>query len=214
MIKVMSMSIQKAYNDWSETYDTDENLTRDLDQKVTREALAGLHFNSILEIGCGTGKNTSFLAQIGESLYAVDFSQGMIEKAKEKVQAENVRFSTMDIAQKWNFEAQSFDLIVCNLVLEHIEELSFIFSEASRVLKEKGGFFINELHPFKQYEGKKARFYRDEETIEVEAFVHHISGFLRAATNHGLSLVKLNEYWHQKDQNKPPRLVSFLFHKS
>src|SRR5215208_8046201 len=103
----MSMSIQKAYNDWSETYDIDENLTRDLDQKVTREPLANLHFNSILEIGCGTGKNTSFLAQIGERVYAVDFSQGMIEKAKEKVQAENVRFSMMDITQKWKFEDQS-----------------------------------------------------------------------------------------------------------
>ena len=66
-VKVMNMSIQKAYNDWSETYDTDENLTRDLDQKVTRELLVNLHFNSILEIGCGTGKNTSFLVQIGQS---------------------------------------------------------------------------------------------------------------------------------------------------
>jgi hypothetical protein len=33
------MSIQSAYNEWSESYDTDENLTRDLDQKVTRETL-------------------------------------------------------------------------------------------------------------------------------------------------------------------------------
>ena len=49
------MSIKKAYNDWSASYDSDENLTRDLDQKVTREALANLHFKSILEIGCGTG---------------------------------------------------------------------------------------------------------------------------------------------------------------
>lgn len=208
------MSIQKAYNDWSETYDTDENLTRDLDQKVTREALANLHFTSILEIGCGTGKNTSFLAQIGESIYAVDFSQGMIEKAREKVQADNVCFSMMDITQKWNFENRSFELIVCNLVLEHIEDLAFIFSEATRVLKDKGRFFIHELHPFKQYEGKKARFYIDEETLEVDAFVHHISDFLDAATNHGLTLVKLNEYWHEKDQNKPPRLVSLLFEKS
>lgn len=207
------MNIQKAYNDWSETYDTDENLTRDLDQKVTREALADLHFKSILEIGCGTGKNTSFLAQIGESVHAVDFSQGMIEKAKEKVPAENVRFSMMDITQKWNIENQSFDLIVCNLVLEHMEDLSFIFSEAARVLKVKGRFLINELHPFKQYEGKKARFYMDEETIEVEAFVHHISDFLDAATKDGLTLLKLSEYWHEKDQNKPPRLVSFLFEK-
>jgi malonyl-CoA O-methyltransferase len=209
----MSMSIQKAYNDWSETYDTDENLTRDLDQIVTREALTDLHFKSILEVGCGTGKNTSFLAQIGESIHAVDFSQGMIEKAKEKVQADNVRFSMMDITQNWNTENQSFDLIVCNLVLEHIEDLSFIFSEACRVLKDKGRFFINELHPFKQYEGKKAGFYMDEETIEVEAFVHHISDFFNAATTHGLTLVKLNEYWHEKDQNKPPRLVSFIFEK-
>lgn len=210
----MIMSIQKAYNDWSETYDTDENLTRDHDQKVTREALANLYFKSILEIGCGTGKNTAFLAKIGESVHAVDFSQGMIEKAREKVRADNVRFLMMDITQKWNIENQSFDLIVCNLVLEHIEDLSFVFSEASRVLKQKGRFLINELHPFKQYEGKKARFYRDEETIEVQAFGHHISDFLNAAVNNGLTLAKLNEFWHEKDQNKPPRLVSFLFEKS
>jgi len=212
--KVISMSIRKAYDDWSETYDTDENLTRNLDQQVTREVLANQHFISTLEIGCGTGKNTAFLAQIGEIVHAVDFSQGMIRKAKEKVQAENVRFSIMDISQKWNFEAQSFDLIVCNLVLEHIENLSFIFSEAARVLKDQGRFFINELHPFKQYEGKKARFYMGEEKIEVEAFVHHISDFFNAATATGLTLMKLNEYWHDDDGNKPPRLVSFLFEKS
>jgi ubiquinone/menaquinone biosynthesis C-methylase UbiE len=212
--KKVIMNIQKAYNDWSETYDADRNLTCDLDQEVTRDTLANLHFNSVLEIGCGTGKNTSFLAGIGEIVHAVDFSQGMIEKAKEKVRADNVRFSMMDITQRWNFEYQSFDLIVCNLVLEHIEDLTFIFSEAARVLRDKGRFFINELHPFKQYEGKRARFYIDEETIEVEAFVHHISDFLDAATNHGLTLVKLSEYWHEKDQNKPPRLVSLLFEKS
>lgn len=212
-VKVI-MNIQKAYNDWSETYDTDRNLTRDLDQEVTREALANQRFTSILEIGCGTGKNTSFLAQLGESIYAVDFSQGMIEKARAKVQAENVRFSMLDITQRWNFEYPSFELIVCNLVLEHIRDLAFLFSEAARVLKDKGKFFINELHPLKQYEGKKARFHMDEETIEVQAFVHHISDFFNAATTNGLRLVKLNEYWHENDQNKPPRLVSFLFEKS
>src|SRR5688500_5810755 len=211
IVKVISMGIQKAYDDWSETYDTDENLSRDLDQKVTREALADLHLTSILEIGCGTGKNTAFLSHIGESIHAVDFSQGMIEKAKEKVLAENVRFTMMDISEKWIFENQSFDLIVCNLVLEHIEDLSFVFSEAARVLKEKGRFLINELHPFKQYEGRKARFYRDEEIIEVDAFVHHLSDFYNAATTNGLTLVKLNEYWHEEDSNKPPRLVSFIF---
>jgi len=207
------MSIQKAYNEWSATYDSDENLTRDLDQKVTRDALANLQFNSILEIGCGTGKNTVFLAQIGTRVHALDFSEGMIEKAKKKVQAENVRRSVADLTQKWPCENRSYDLIVCNLVLEHIKDLSFIFSEAFRVLEEEGRFLVNELHPFRQYEGKKARFGKGEEVTEIPAFVHHISDFLNAALNNELTLVKLNEWWHEDDQSKPPRLISFLFEK-
>jgi len=207
------MSIQNAYNDWSETYDSDENLTRDLDRQVTREALADRQFHSILEIGCGTGKNTGFLAQVGSRVHALDFSKGMIEKAMEKVQAPNVKFSVADLTQTWPGDDPSYDLIVCNLVLEHIQDLSFIFSEASRVLEAGGTFLINELHPFRQYEGKKAQFRRGESLTEIPAFVHHISDFLIAASASDLTLVKLNEWWHEKDHDKPPRIVSFLFKK-
>lgn len=207
------MEIQDAYNQWSQTYDKDENRTRDLDQEVTRKRLGGLHFDSILEIGCGTGKNTSFFAQIGQHVRAVDFSQGMIARAREKVQAENVHFSMLDITRPWGFEKASFDLIVCNLVLEHIQNLDHVAAEAARVLRPHGSFFINELHPSRQYDGTKARFFRSAEKIEVEAFVHHISDFLKAAEKSGLSLVRLEEYWHEEDQNKPPRLLSLFFER-
>ena len=86
------MSIQNAYNEWSQSYDTDQNLTRDLDQQVTRDTLAGLQFESILEIGCGTGKNTAFLVEMGIQVHALDFSEGMIAKVAEKVKAGNVKF--------------------------------------------------------------------------------------------------------------------------
>lgn len=207
------MDIQNAYDDWSGTYDSDENLTRDLDQRVTVDLLGNLQFDSALEVGCGTGKNTQFLARIASVLYAVDFSRGMLEKAKEKVQAENVHFSLMDVTQRWDFENGSIDLVTCNLVLEHIENLSFVFGEAARVLQPNGYLFINELHPFRQYEGKKARFQRNEETVEVEAFMHHVSDFVHAAAESGLTLTKLNEYWHEADQNKLPRVLSLLFEK-
>ena len=207
------MDIQNAYNEWSQTYDSDENLTRDLDQQVTKSFLGDRHFDSILEIGCGTGKNTEFISTIGEAIRAVDFSQGMIERAKRRVQAENVHFSLMDITKPWDFEHHSFDLIVCNLVLEHIQDLSFVFGEGGRTLRSGGRFFINELHPFRQYDGKKARFYRNEQKIEVDAFVHHVSDFLLAARNSGLALLHLDEYWHEADQNKLPRILSLFFER-
>jgi ubiquinone/menaquinone biosynthesis C-methylase UbiE len=208
------MNIQDAYNEWSEIYDSNANLTRDLDQEVTRETLGNQRFESILELGCGTGKNTAFLAQIGSHVHALDFSQGMIEKAREKVKADNVRFEVTDLTQRWPCEVEAYDLITCNLVLEHIENLSPIFSEAARTLQPGSKFFINELHPFKQYRGTKARFERAEQAIEVDTFVHHISDFTHTAETNGFKLASFNEYWHADDQNKPPRLVSFIFVKN
>jgi ubiquinone/menaquinone biosynthesis C-methylase UbiE len=205
------MNIQNAYNEWSKIYDSNANLTRDLDQRVTHDTLVNQQFESILEIGCGTGKNTAFLVQIGTSVHALDFSQGMIEKAKKKVQTGNIRFSVGDLTKRWPCESGAYDLITCNLVLEHIQDLAHIFSEATRTLRPNGKFLINELHPFKQYQGTKARFEQAGEIIEVEAFRHHISDFINAAMANGFKLAKLNEYWHEADQSRPPRLISFIF---
>jgi ubiquinone/menaquinone biosynthesis C-methylase UbiE len=207
------MSIQNSYDNWSSSYDEDENLTRDLDRRVTEKTLRDLQPKRILEIGCGTGKNTAFLAQIGDMVHALDFSEGMITSAREKVKAENVLFSVADLTKSWPDDAASVDLVVCNLVLEHIKDIVFIFSQASRSLCPQGLFFVSELHPFRQYQGKKAKFQSHEGTVEIPAYVHHISDFLNAAGENGFSLKELREWWHEKDQDKPPRLISFLFEK-
>jgi malonyl-CoA O-methyltransferase len=82
-------------------------------------------------------------------------------------------------------------------------------------LYPNGRLLINELHPFKQYEGSKARFEKNGKSLRVDAFVHHISDFTSAASDKNLKLVKLNEYWHEEDdESTPPRLVSFIFEKS
>ena len=207
------MSVQEAYDHWSATYDTDENLTRDLDHTVTREILADAQCKSILEIGCGTGKNTALLTQIGDRVCAIDFSEGMLKRAKAKLGADNVTFLVADITKPWPCADEAADLVVCNLVLEHIEDLSFVFSEAFRSLVEGGRFFVSELHPFRQYEGTKARFQRDQETTEIQAFVHHISDFMETAEKAGLTIKGFREWWHEEDEEKPPRLVSFMFEK-
>jgi SAM-dependent methyltransferase len=207
------MNVQDSYNHWSATYDTDENLTRDLDEAVTRDTLGDSRCQLILEVGCGTGKNTGLLARIGDRVCALDFSEGMIARAREKLAADNVIFALADITKQWPCVGGSADLVVCNLVLEHIEDLGFVFSEVFRSLMGGGRFFVCELHPFLQYEGKKARFQRAQGTTEIQAFVHHLSGFLAAAEESGLSLRECREWWHEEDRDQPPRLVSFLFEK-
>lgn len=209
----MSAKVQQAYENWSVTYDSDRNLTRDLDEQVTSSALGDLRFKSIVEVGCGTGKNTSLFAKVGERVHALDFSEAMIEKARQKSSFDNVSFTVADINQRWPQEDGSADLVTCNLVLEHVSDLSFIFSEAARVLVDGGKFFISELHPFRQYQGVVARFERHDQRVEIPAFVHHISDFLSAADRQNLSLAELKEWWHEEDENKPPRLISFLFTK-
>jgi len=207
------VSIQAAYNDWAATYDLDRNLTRDLDRVITRQILGHRRCRSILEIGCGTGKNTALLADIGEKVLALDFSQAMINRAKEKLPLDHVTFAVADLTCSWPCDDQSVNLVVCNLVLEHIGDLSVIFSEAFRALVAGGHFFICELHPFRQYQGIKANFKRDQGTTVIPAFVHHISEFIRAAQSNKLIIESFNEWWHEDDQDKLPRLVSFLFKK-
>ena len=207
------MKVDEAYEIWSQTYDQDRNLTRDLDEQITKTTLKDCGRQSILEIGCGTGKNTQWLSQVVEQVHAVDFSAAMIEQAREKCTRENVTFTRADITTGWPIADASVDLVMCNLVLEHISDLVLIFAEAARVLIDDGQYFVSELHPFRQYQGVQARFERGVETIAIPAFVHHISDFLDAAASAKLSLIGMNEWWHADDENKPPRLITFMFRK-
>lgn len=212
-IDMSSISIQEAYDNWSAKYDLDTNLTRDLDRIVTIKTLASLQFKSIVEIGCGTGKNTDFLSQIGLEVRGIDFSPAMIDEAKKKTNLDNVTFSIGDITKKWMCSDRYADLITCNLVLEHIQDLDFVFSEVSRVLTDNGVLFICELHPFKQYLGAKANFEVNNKIVEIRSFVHHISEFLNTAKNSGFIIHDFQEWWHEEDRDKPPRLTSFIFKK-
>lgn len=207
------INVQQAYADWAATYDSDRNLTRDLDRQVTQSLLQNLRVKFVLEIGCGTGKNTVLLASIAKKVQAIDFSEEMLARARDKSAFHNVTFTLADINQPWPCEDRSADLITFNLVLEHVADLSFVFAEAARVLIDGGRLFISELHPFRQYQGTQAHFTRNDEVTEIPAFVHHVSEFLKAAEANHLRLSKLNEWWHAEDESKPPRLITFMFRR-
>ncbi len=205
------MSVREGYGRWAASYDSDRNLTRDLDQVVTRTVLGQERVGTLLELGCGTGKNTRLYAQIAGSVRALDFSEEMLSQARAKGLPGHVSFTVADLTRPWPCDEASADLIACNLVLEHIADLSFVFNEAARCLKADGRFFVSELHPFRQYSGARARQQNSQEADEIPAFIHPISEFLEAAADAGLHLLHLKEWWHEDERNTPPRLISFLW---
>lgn len=207
------MSTQQLYNQWSATYDEIENKTRDLEQFACQQILKDITTDSTIELGCGTGKNTVWLAEKATHLTCIDLSEEMMAKGKMKIKSNNVVFQQADITQPWNFTDRKADLITCSLILEHIENLEFIFQQVRDHLKENGLFYVCELHPFKQYSGSKARFETEEGTQTLTCFTHHITDYFSAAARNNLTLIHMNEWFDNNDRTSIPRLVSFLFSK-
>lgn len=208
------MSILQAYNSWAGIYDSNLNKTRDLDRTATQQTLQKFDFEAVVELGCGTGKNTTWLEQKAKSIIAMDFSEGMLAKARAKIHSEKVVFRQADVTQDWGIEGDSVDLVCCNLILEHIEDLKGIFRQAYTTLKEGGRFFICELHPFKQYVGSKARYETESGEMEIlETYNHHISEFMSDAFEAGFRLRELKEWFDEEGNTEFPRLVSFVFEK-
>jgi ubiquinone/menaquinone biosynthesis C-methylase UbiE len=207
------MGVEQAYNTWAAQYDTNENKTRDLEAQALRTTLASIAFDDCLEIGCGTGKNTAWLVTKAKHITAVDLSGEMLAKAKEKIGNANVEFIQTDITRDWLFGNQQYDLVTFSLVLEHIEALEPVFAKVSASLKPGGYVYVGELHPFKQYNGSKARFDTAEGTQVVQCFNHHVSDFILAGKKHGLALIDANEYFDDNDRNAIPRVLTILLKK-
>lgn len=207
------MDTQKAYNTWSKQYDTNENKTRDLEAKALRETLAEIPFNTCLEIGCGTGKNTEWLITKAKQIKAVDLSEKMLARAKEKIVSDNVTFIQTDITQEWDFVNQKYDLITFSLVLEHIEQLDNIFRKTSKVINDGGFIYIGELHPFKQYMGTKARFETENGVQVLTCYTHNISDYVRAAKKYGFKIQNINEFFDENNRSTIPRIIILLFKK-
>ena len=207
-------NVARAYDRWSSQYDGDANATRDLDAVVLRAAGLPLRGRDVLEIGCGTGKNTAWLAASARRVTALDFSCGMLDEARRRVLSSNVTFVQHDIRAPWRVESGSVDLVVGNLVLEHVAALAPVLTEAARVLRADGTLFLCELHPYRQLRGGQAHFTDagSGETVHIPAFAHSTSEFVSAALASGFALRSLGE-WTETGAaaDLPPRLLSLRF---
>ena len=203
--------IKDDYNTWADQYDNNINTTRDLDKTVTKKSLSKIDFFKVLELGCGSGKNTEWLIIKADRLVGLDFSKNMLDLARKKIKNDKVTFINTDINKNWPVNDNSFDLATINLTLEHIEILDHIFNSLFMKLTQGGKCFVCELHPKKQLAGSKAQFEENGTEVLLDVFQHSEQDYIQNAEKAGFNLLA-KEDWYDNEKDIP-RLISFLFEK-
>ena len=96
--------------------------------------------STLLDLGCGNGKNTFWFAKNGFNSYGIDFSKSAITFAKNKIKDTHFLIS---LGQELPFQNKLFDVVI-DAGLIHVNppiEQKRILAEITRVIKPNGLFF-------------------------------------------------------------------------
>lgn len=156
-------AIRAGYDRWSSVYDVDANPLTALESPIVQARLGDVAGLEAVDLGCGTGRHTAWLAAHGARVTALDFSEGMLGIAREKPACAGVRFLRHDLHRPLPLEDACADVAVSGLVLEHLSDLEHFFAEALRVLRPDARFVVSAMHPAMFLRGSQAAF-TDPET--------------------------------------------------
>jgi SAM-dependent methyltransferase len=102
----------------------------------------------LLELGCGQGRDTIFFASNGLDVHAVDSSKIAIENINQKIRGKNISLHLrhFEARQALPFDTSCFDAVYSHMFYNMRftdEELSYLFKESSRVLKNNGLLYFS-----------------------------------------------------------------------
>ena len=120
--------------------------------KVT-ELLSPNPADYILDIACGNGNYSSYLAQRGASVVAFDYSKKMIELAKRRQSqyAKQIEFCVADATDRKSIlelkRNRAFTKAVSNMAIMDITDIEPLFMAVYELLEENGIFVFATQHP-------------------------------------------------------------------
>jgi 2-polyprenyl-6-hydroxyphenyl methylase / 3-demethylubiquinone-9 3-methyltransferase len=100
-----------------------------------------------LDVGCGGGFSCEFMAARGVLVSGIDQSKKCIDTAQNHAARQNLKIDYQQaIAENIPYLNNTFDVVICVDVLEHVEDWSKTLSEVYRVLKPKGIFLFDTIN--------------------------------------------------------------------
>jgi len=99
--------------------------------------------DTVLDAGCGEGSLSRMLAKKGARVTGTDISEPNVANAQKLAVSEglSIHFQTADL-EKLPFPDNSFDVVVCSHVLEHIPDFDKGLQEIFRVAKKRVVFAV------------------------------------------------------------------------
>jgi ubiquinone/menaquinone biosynthesis C-methylase UbiE len=153
--------VGQGYAEWSTSYDAPGNPLIAMEEPVVHGILDALPRGVALDAACGTGRHTKYLAEHGFETTGIDGSEEMLAIARTKVPAATLRHGDL---LALDLPDARFDVVVCALALDHVDDLNRAVGELARVARPGATLVISTLHPTGPLLGGGA-FYRTEDGI-------------------------------------------------
>ena len=109
---------------------------------------------ALIDVGCGGGILSEALAKLGAQVSAIDLAPQSIEIAKLHLYESNlsVNYECIEVGAKAAQSPESFDVVTCMEMLEHVPDPAYIIQECAKLLKPNGMAFFSTLNRnFKSY---------------------------------------------------------------
>jgi SAM-dependent methyltransferase len=117
-----------------------------LEEPIMRRFLCEVPGSRCLDLGCGFGHYSHMMAEQGFAVTAIDRSELMIEAARRLNAHEAIQYQRTDISEA-DFAVDTFDVIISNLVLHYVEDLTTLASRMHRWLVSGGTLIFSVEHP-------------------------------------------------------------------
>ncbi|MFM7404607.1 MAG: methyltransferase domain-containing protein, partial [Erythrobacter sp.] len=127
-----------------ERFDPAEQRGRIVYEHLHRYALCREYVGGrrVLDLACGTGYGTAILGAAAAQVTGVDINPTAIREARKRYASKNVKFVIGD-CYDLPFEEGSFDIVVANEMIEHVEDHKGLLDEVRRVLSPNGVLLVS-----------------------------------------------------------------------
>ncbi|MCI0486531.1 MAG: class I SAM-dependent methyltransferase [Blastocatellia bacterium] len=149
----MSFDTKKLWDACGEAFDRFTTAEDSFSENIERPALellvgeiAGAR---VLDLGCGSGAHSLWLAERGAEVTGLDLSHVMIAIAREKARERGValELGVADLRRPLPFGGAVFDMVFTSTALHYVENIGSLMRETARVMKPDARLIASVLHP-------------------------------------------------------------------